>query len=119
MELLTILDIQFSPIMKTIEKQNDMQTERLVEQYQIEKYHLNSVFAGSNIDFFEEKVFLTMEDIVSTSISIKDVFFKQLMNIYDFVKINIMLNGDVYSNVNHLLIGNICVDRIHGIIQKK
>jgi pseudo-rSAM protein len=51
-----------------------LQADQLVEQYQIEKYRLNPVYTGDNIRFFEENVFLTKEDILSTSMTIKDFF---------------------------------------------
>ena len=41
------------------------------------------------------------------------------MNIYDFGKINIMPNGDVYANVNHPVLGNIYSHSIHEIILKE
>jgi pseudo-rSAM protein len=85
------------------------QVEQLIEQFRIEKYRLNPVYTGNNIRFFEENVFLTKEDILSTSMSIKDFFARQAMNIYDYGKINIMPNGDAYANVNHPVLGNIYI----------
>jgi pseudo-rSAM protein len=96
-----------------------LQANKLVEQYQIEKYHMNPVYTGKNIRFFEENVFLTRDDILSTSISIKDFFVKQFMNIHDFGKIHIMPNGDVYANVNHPVLGNIYTHSINEIVYKE
>jgi len=95
------------------------QVEQLVGQFQIEKYRLNPVYTGDNIRFFEENVFLNREDILSTSMTIKDFFTRQAMNIYDFGKINIMPNGDVYANLNHPMLGNICTDSIYEIVHKE
>ena len=95
------------------------QVEQLVEQFRIEKYQLNPVYTGENIRFFEENVFLNREDILSTSMTIKDFFARQAMNIYDFGKINIIPNGDVYANLNHPALGNICTDSIYEIIHKE
>jgi pseudo-rSAM protein len=58
--------------------------EQLVKQFQIEKFRLNQVYTGDNIGFFKENVFLTKEDILSMSMTIKDFFSHQSMNIYDF-----------------------------------
>jgi len=96
-----------------------LQAEYLIEEFQIEKYRLNPVYTGDNIRFFEENVFLTKEDILSTSMTIKDFFSRQAMNIYDFGKINIMPNGDVYANLNHPALGNIYTDNIYEIVQKE
>jgi pseudo-rSAM protein len=95
------------------------ETEQIIEQYQIEKYQLNPVYTGDNIGFFEENVFLTKEDILFTSMSIKDIFSKQAINMHDFGKINIMPNGDVYANLNHPLLGNIYANNIHEILHKE
>jgi pseudo-rSAM protein len=93
--------------------------EQLIEQFQIEKYCFKLVYTRENIDFFEENVFLTKEDILSTSMSIEDFFANQSMNIYDFGKVNVMPNGDIYANVNHLALGNICTHSIYEIIYKE
>ncbi|MCL2650949.1 MAG: TIGR04150 pseudo-rSAM protein [Candidatus Azobacteroides sp.] len=95
------------------------QAEHLVEQYQIEKYRLKPKYTGENIRFFEEMVFLTKDDILSTPMTLKDFFSRQAMNIYDFGKINIMPNGDAYANVNHPKLGNIFTHSIHEIVYKE
>lgn len=95
------------------------QAGQLVEQYQIEQYQLNPVYTGDNIGFFAENVFLNKEDILSTSMSIKDFFFKQSMNIHDFGKINIMPNGDIYANENHPILGNIRTHNMLKIVQRE
>jgi pseudo-rSAM protein len=95
------------------------QAEQLVEKFQIEKYRLNPVYTGDNIQFFEENVFLSKEDILSTTMTIKDFFSRQAINLYDFGKINILPTGDVYANLNHPVLGNIYTDNIYEIIQKE
>ena len=95
------------------------QADQLIEQYGIEQYRLNPVYTGDNLGFFEDNVFLTKEDILSTSMTIKDFFARQAMNIYDFGKINIMPNGDAYANVNHPALGNIYTDSIYEIVYKE
>ena len=95
------------------------QAEYLVEKFKIEKYRLIPVYNGKNILFFEENVFLTKSDILSKSMSIKDFFSRQAINLYDFGKINILPNGDAYANLNHPLLGNIYADSIYEIIQKE
>lgn len=92
------------------------QVEQLVKQFQLDKYQIKPIYTGENIHFFEENVFLTEEDILSTSMTIKDIFAHQAMNIYDFGKINIMPDGDVYANINHPVLGNIYMDSIYEIV---
>ncbi len=95
------------------------QAEVFIDQYQIEDYHLNPVYTGKNIRFFKENIFLSKEDILYSPVSIKDIFANQSMNIYDFGKINIMPNGDIYANVNHPALGNIKTHSIYEIIYKE
>jgi hypothetical protein len=106
-------------IFEVLSSDDCQQAEQLVEQFQIEKYQLNPVYTGDNIRFFKENVFLSKEDILSASISIKDIFVNQSINIYDFGKINIMPNGDVYANVNHPPLGNIYTHSILEIVSKE
>jgi pseudo-rSAM protein len=96
-----------------------LQAEQLIEQCKIEKYRLNPVYTGENIRFFEENVFLKKEDILSTSMTIRDFFARQAINLYDFGKINIMPDGDAYANLNHPALGNIYTDNIYEIVNKE
>ena len=96
-----------------------IQVEQFVEKFQIEKYRLNPVYSGNNIQFFEENVFLTKEDILATSMTIKDFFSRQAINIYDFGIINILPNGDAYANLYHPILGNIYTDSIYEIVDKE
>jgi pseudo-rSAM protein len=100
-------------------EEDNQQVEQFVEQFQIEKYRLNPIYTGDNIRFFEKNVFLTKEDILSASMSIKDFFSRQSMNLYDFGKINIMPNGDAYANLNHPALGNIYTDNIYEIVHRE
>lgn len=103
-----------------ISSEEDIQyVKRIVKQFQIKKYRLNPIYTGDNIRFFEENVFLTKEDILSTSMTIKDFFTRQALNVYDFGKINIMSNGDAYANLNHSKLGNIYTDNIYEIVSKE
>ena len=96
-----------------------LQAEQIIDRFQIEKYRLNPVYTGGNIRFFEDNVFLTKEDILSSSLSVKDFFVHQAMNTNDFGKINIMPTGDVYANVNHPALGNIYTNSIYEIVNKE
>jgi pseudo-rSAM protein len=114
-----LLNQSFEYVFEVTSLEDCQQAEQIIEQYQIEKYQLKPVYTGDNIVFFEENVFLTKENILSASLSIKDFFANQSMNIYDFGKINIMPNGDAYANVNHPTLGNIYTHSIHEIVYKE
>lgn len=93
--------------------------ERLIDQFQIKKYIFKPIYTGGNIDFFKEYVFLTEDDILSTTMSIKDFFANQSINIYEFGKISILPNGDAFANLNHPVLGNIYTHSISEIVQKE
>jgi pseudo-rSAM protein len=119
MQALLRQDLSLEFVFNVTSSGDCQQVEQLIEQYQIEKYSLKPKYTGENIVFFRENVFLAKEDILSTSMSIKDFFSKQSINMHDFGKINIMPNGDAYANVKHPALGNIYVHSIHEIVQKE
>ncbi len=93
-----------------------LQAEQLIEQFGIDDFQMKPFFTGDNIRFFKENVFLHKDDLFSTPISIKELFARQSINIYDFGKIQIMPNGDVYANINHPVLGNISTNSINEIV---
>jgi pseudo-rSAM protein len=111
--------LQFEYIFKITSEEDCQEAEKLIDQFHIEKYQLQPKYTGNNIRFFEEKVFLTKEDILSSSLSIKDFFIHQSINSHDFGKINIMPNGDAYANINHPTLGNIYMHSFVKIIQNE
>ena len=111
------LPVEF--VFEVSSEEDVQQSERLIEQYQIDKYRLKPNYTGNNIRFFENEVFLSKEDILSTPMTMKDFFARQAMNLYDFGKITILPNGDVYANLNHPSLGNIYVNNIHEILHKE
>lgn len=98
---------------------NINQAELLIEKFKIEKYHLLPIYTGDNLSFLENNVFLTKNNILSSSLSIKDFFIHQSINIFDFGKINIMPNGDVYANIRHPVLGNVYKNSIYDLVYKE
>lgn len=91
----------------------------IVEMFDLDNYRLNPIYTGTNIQFLEENVFLTKDDILSNLISLKDIFTHQSMNVYNYGKLNIMSNGDVYANVDNPPLGNICTHSILDMLHKE
>lgn len=117
--LLLNQSIPFECIFEVTSMDNYSQINKFIEEFGIEKHQLKPVYTGDNIDFFKENVFLTKDDILSTPLSISDFFINQSMNIFDFEKIAIMSNGDIYANVNYPILGNIHTHSIYEIISKE
>lgn len=119
MQILRNQTLPFEYVFNVSSLSDCQKSEQLVEQFRIERYQFKPVFTGDNMYFFKENVFLSKEDILSTHTSIKNIFANQSINIFDFGKINIMPNGDVFSNVNHPSIGNIYTNSIFDIVRKE
>lgn len=95
------------------------EVELLIRKFSINKYRIKPVYTGENLRFFEDNIFLTKNDILSSHLSVKDFFEHQSINVYDYGKINIMPNGDVYANVNYPILGNIYMQSLYEIVQKE
>lgn len=85
------LPVEF--VFEVSSEEDVQQSERLIEQYQIDKYRLKPNYTGNNIRFFENEVFLSKEDILSSPMTMKDFFARQAMNLYDFGKSPFCLMG--------------------------
>jgi pseudo-rSAM protein len=95
------------------------QAVQMIERFHIENHQLTPVYTGNNINFFKENIFLSQEDILSSSLSIKDLFTHQSVNTFDFGKITVLPIGDVYANINHPPLGNIATHSIHEMLYKE
>ena len=91
----------------------------LIEKYDIDKYQLRPLYTKDNISFLAKNTFLTEEDILSTKISMKDIFRKHIINKDNFGKLFILSNGDIYANILHKKLGNIKTDSIYQIVKKE
>lgn len=84
----------------------------------IEKYDIKPIFIN-NLQFFRKCVYLTKQDILKTKISKRQIFANQTINTYNFGKIQIKCNGDVYSNIYLPKIGNIKKQSLQKILFKE
>lgn len=119
--MISLLDqvVPFEYIFEVASEEEHSLAEQFVDEFRIKKYKLTPVYTGHNIRFFEDYVYLTKKDILSTKMTMKDFFTRQEMNIYNFGKIHILPSGDVYANLNHLKLGNISEDGIYEMLQKE
>lgn len=100
-----------------IEKEEDLsEVDQLVNNYSIENYQLKPIYNYKNIDFFIKNVYLTKSDIFSSPLSMKEIFANQTLNTYNFGRLYIMSNGNVFTKGNKEPIGNVNKDTIKRII---
>lgn len=111
--------LPFEYVFEVSSNEDFQSAEKLIEEFQLENYQFKPVYTGENLLFFEENVYLTKEGILGTTLSMKDIFRHQAINICDFGKINILPNGNVFANINHPALGNIYTQSINEIVQKE
>lgn len=75
-------------------------------------------YDGYNIAFFEENVFIDMEDINELKLDRQEIFALQELNTNDFGKMIVLPDGMVYANINNESIGNI-KDPVEGLLCKE
>lgn len=96
-----------------------LMAEQLIEVYAIENYQISPHYTGHNLDFFKENIYLTHDDILASSLSMKELFKRRTLNQNDFGKLHILPNGDICANIHHPVLGNITAHSIYAIIQKE
>ena len=68
---------------------------------------IKPLYTGLNRKFFEEHVFMDLEDLDTIHLQRQEIFALQTMNLNDFGKLIIKSDGYVYTNVNKEPIGKI------------
>lgn len=92
--------------------------EECINKHNLKKAIIHPTYTGDNISFFEENLFITEEDIANTSLSKREIFAHQSLNINNFGKLFILPDGKVHANVNNPPIGNIS-DPPHDMVYKE
>ncbi|WP_456087848.1 TIGR04150 pseudo-rSAM protein [Parabacteroides sp.] len=81
-------------------------------------YDIVPYFNGSNYSFFKDCVFLDEDDILMGKYNFVDIYKNQMLNNFSFGELTIFPNGDVYSNINLPVLGNIQNDTIYDLLEK-
>ena len=95
------------------------EAEKLIEEYEIEKYAIHPIYTKENLDFFEQYVYVDKEDIFEAKPTFRRIFAHQKLNTHFFGSLTILPNGDVYVNINCSTIGNITTNTLLDIINKE
>lgn len=83
------------------------------------KVDFQPFYTGTNIEFFENNVYLNEEDIFSNNQSLKDIKTRNTINTNKFGKIDIVANGDIYFNTHEEKVGNINTDSFSTLIENE
>lgn len=90
-----------------------------VSSFSIKDAELIPYFNGNNLDFFKQKVFLDKASIIQGRPHMKDIFSRMTINTWDFKKLTVLSNGDVFANLNHPKIGNLNRVHIFDIVERE
>jgi len=107
-------DVKYHLVVENEEQYDELESTMTV--LGIEDFEVHPYYNGHNIQFFEENVYLSKEDIVATSISMREIFRNQKLNANSFGSLYILPNGDIKANLNEETIGHLAKDRIIDVI---
>ncbi len=79
----------------------------LIENNPDTVFRIIPIYNGQNNQFFEENIYLTEEDIISTKLSKREIFTHQSINTNYFGTLTITTDGNVYANLNEKPLGTI------------
>lgn len=107
-------DVRYHLVVENEEQYDEL--ELAMVSLGIEDYEVHPYYNGHNIQFFEENVYLSKEDIVATPISMREIFRNQKLNANSFGSLYILPNGEIKANLNERTIGHLDKDRIIDVI---
>ena len=116
-ELLQGKGAKFHLIVENEEQYQELET--LMGHWGIEDFEVHPFYNGQNIQFFENNVYLSEEDITTNIISMREIFRNQKLNANSFGSLYILPNGDIKANLNEKTIGHIDKDRIIDVINSE
>lgn len=94
------------------------QANLLIKNKCIRSFEIIPVYNGNNIDFFQQYVYTTRNDILSPGFNKREIFSNQAINRFFFGKLIILPDKKVYANVNAKPIGEM-KDSIYALIFKE
>jgi pseudo-rSAM protein len=103
---------QYDFLIKSEEEYNIC--EQIIDDLAVENYTIVPVF-DNNLQFFEDNVFLSEDDVLETKPSKREIFAHQSVNTNFFGAFTVLPDGKVYSNPNFEPIGTIN-DSVYDLI---
>ena len=100
--------------MDDIQKAYDM-----IASLKVKEAELIPYFNGGNWDFFNQKVFLDKDSIIQARPGMKSILARMTINTWDFKKLTVFGNGDVFANLNYPAIGNLNRDHIFDLVERE
>jgi pseudo-rSAM protein len=99
-----------------IKNENDfLLCEKIIKNHNLTKSDILPVLTGSNLDFFEENIFISRDNIESLSLTKQNVFCNQSINSNFWGHLFILPDGNVYGNLNKKPLGSMWEDAMELI----
>lgn len=76
-----------------------------IQKNLIEKYKIIPFFNQENYDFFQNNVFINKEDLENEPQKMNDIYAKHFINLNNFGKLFVSIDGNVYSSLYNKSIG--------------
>jgi len=80
---------------------------------------LQPYYTGGNFQFFENYVFMTLDDLLSEPVDRRSIFRHQALNEHFFGKVTIMPTGEVYSSLWSEPLGNIKEEKLKQLLYRE
>ena len=89
-----------------------------LQETKLKNYNIIPLYNGMNREFFEENVYMTINEFNDIKLSRREIFANMTLNVYSFGKLTIMPDGKIYSNVNDTPLGSLG-DPVYNMIYKE
>lgn len=73
----------------------------------LKNFNIIPLYNGTNRVFFEDNVYMTINDFEDIKLSKREIFANMTLNIHSFGKLTVMPDGKIYSSVNDTSLGSI------------
>lgn len=100
-----------------IESKKDL--EKVASLHTSSKISVTPFYNGTNLSFFENMVYLSLEDLLRVPTSKQSIFRRQVLNENLYGMLTILSNGDVYANMNHTRLGNLYSNSLAELVYKE
>ncbi len=78
----------------------------LISSLKIKNFRIKPYF-DDNLYFFEKNIFLSEDEILNTKLNFKETLGRSYVNFYNFGKLTITPDGNIYTNLYYNAIGNL------------
>ncbi len=108
-------DINYGWIFLIKNEEDLFLSEKLICEYNLEQTDIWPVLTNSNIDFFKENVYTSLDDIDNASLTKQNIFCNQVLNTNYWGHLFILPDGRVYGNLNTKPLGTVKEDAMELI----